>query len=147
MRARVLLGCSAFLVFAAVEANDSLVAQGAAALHQVHVRVDCLAGDGISFSLTPWTTTVRAGDSINWNLDPGANVSEMEVITKRPGGPWPFRRKPPYKVTKNHPMGAQALDDAHNDRRYQYAVSAICFRDSSNVDTVVIDPDIIIIRR
>lgn len=146
MRARVLLGCSAFLVVAAVEANDSLVAQGAAKAHQVHVRVDCLAGGGVSFSLTPWTIEMRAGDSINWNLDSGANVTEMEVITKRPGGAWPFRRKPPYKVTKDRPMGAQALDDAHSGRRYQYAVSAICVRGASEVDSVVIDPDIIIIR-
>lgn len=147
MRAKVLLGCCAFLVLAAVEANDALVAQGTFRTINVDVRVDCLAGRGVSFSLTPWVIEVGVGDSINWRLDAGANVTEMEVVTKQPGGAWPFRRKPPYRATKVRPAGAQALDNAQSGRRYKYAVSTVCVRDSASSDTVVIDPDIIIIRR
>ncbi len=147
MRAKVLLGCCAFLVLAAAEAKDSLVAQGTFRTVNVDVRVDCLAGRGVSFSLTPWLIEVNPGDSINWRLDAGANVTQMDVISKSPGNAWPFRRKPPYRATKARPAGAQSLDNAQSGRRYKYAVSTVCVRDSVSSDTVVIDPDIIIIRR
>ena len=147
MRARVLLGCSAFVVLAAVEAKDSLKAQGTFRTVNVDVRVDCLAGGGVSFSLTPWQIVVNPGDSLNWRLDQGANVSTIEIVAKGQGNQWPFRRKPPYRATKANPVGAQALDNSQTGRRYRYAVSTVCVRDSVNVDSVIIDPDIIIIRR
>ena len=145
MSGKVLLGCCAFLIVAALETNKSLDAQGAFQTVNVDVRVDCLAGRGVSFSLTPWSVVMRAGDSINWRLDNGANVSEMQVIAKT-GRPWPFRRRPPYRSTKARPAGAQALDPAQTGRRFQYAVSALCVRDDTTTDTVIIDPDMIIIR-
>ena len=147
MRAKVLLGCCAFLVLAAFEAKDSLVAQGAYRTVNVDVRVECLAGRGVSFSLTPWSIEMAAGDSINWRLEQGANVSEMEVIAKGPGNSWPFKKKPPYRSTKSKPAGAQSLDTNQKGRKYRYAVSTVCVRDSVTSDTVIIDPDIIIIRR
>ncbi len=146
MRAKVVLACGAAVLAAVVATKDSLDAQGAFRTVNVDVRIDCLAGRGVSFSLTPWAIEVLQGDSINWRLDGSANVSEMQVIAKR-NGQWPFRRKPPYRSTKARPAGAQALDAAQNGRKYQYAVSAICTRDSVTADTVIIDPDMIIIRR
>jgi hypothetical protein len=145
MRAKVLLGCCAFLVLAAFSTKQSIDAQGAYKTVNVDVRIDCLAGRGVSFSLSPWAIVMNAGDSLTWSLDSGANVSEMQVIAKQ-GKPWPFRDKPPYKSTKAKPAGARALDPGQNGRRYQYAVSAVCTRDSVTADTVIIDPDIIIIR-
>jgi hypothetical protein len=145
MRRKVLLGCGAFLVIAAIETKSSLDAQGTAQTVNVDVRVDCLAGRGVSFSLMPWSITMRAGDSINWRLDEGANVSEMQVIAKA-GGPWPFRRRPPFRSTKAQPAGAGSLDPGQTGRRYQYAVSALCVRNATTTDTVIIDPDMIIIR-
>ena len=81
MRGKVLLGCVAFIVLAAAEARDSLVAQGTARTVNVDVRVDCLAGRGVSFSLTPWTIDVAPGDSINWRLDQGAGRSGRSTRT------------------------------------------------------------------
>lgn len=145
MRAKVLVGCCAFLVLAAVSTKQSIDAQGAYKTVNVDVSIDCLPDRGVSFSLTPWAIVMNAGDSLTWSLDSGATVSEMQVIAKQ-GRPWPFRSRPPYKSTKAKPAGARALDPAQNGRRYQYAVSAICTRDSVTADTVIIDPDIIIIR-
>ena len=145
MRAKVLLGCCAFLIFAAVSTKKSIDAQGANKTVNVDVRIDCLAGRGVSFSLSPWAIVMNAGDSLTWSLDQGANVSEMQVIAKQ-GKPWPFRARPPYKSTKGKPAGARGLEPGQTGRRYQYAVSAICTRDSVTADTVIIDPDIIIIR-
>lgn len=145
MRAKVLVGCCAFLVLAAVTTKDSIDAQGSYKTVNVDVRIDCLAGRGVSFSLTPWSIVMNAADSITWSLDPGANVAEMQVVAKQ-GKPWPFRARPPYKSTKAKPAGARGLEPGQTGRRYQYAVSAICTRDSVTADTVIIDPDIIIIR-
>ena len=146
MRGKVLLGCSAFVVLAAFEARDSLVAQGTAKTVNVDVRIECLAGRGVSFSLTPWLIEVNRGDSINWRLDQSSNVNDMEIVSKMPGNRWPFRNKPPYNSAKGNPAGARALDNAETGRRYKYAVQTICMREGDQADTVVIDPDMIIIR-
>lgn len=150
MRAKVLLGCCAFLVLAAATTKDSLDAQGAAKTVAVDVRIDCLAGRGVSFSLTPWVIEMKAGDSLTWRLDQGANVSEMQVIAKQ-GKPWPFSSPPPRNATKEKPAGARALNPnvpppGMERFRYQYAVKAVCDRGAEASDTVIIDPDIIIIR-
>jgi hypothetical protein len=146
MRGKSLLSCCAFVVFTAVAIPDSLAAQGTPGVVNVNVRVDCLAGRGVSFSLIPWVIEVQPGDSINWLLDPTSNVTDMDVINKMPGNQWPFQRKPPYRSTKQNAAGARARDNAQSGRRYKYAVSAICPRNAAEADTVIIDPDMIIIR-
>jgi len=145
MRIRVLLLSVAVLVFATLQLEGSTGAQGTFATVDVDVRIDCLAGRGVSFSLVPWSITVKPGDSINWKLDPGSNVTEMQVVAKQ-GRPWPYGRKPPYNVTRTRPAGARALDPSQRGRRYQYAVTAVCVRDAATSDTVIIDPDLIIPR-
>lgn len=145
MRVKVLLTCGAVLVFAVVETKGSVDAQGSFQTVNVDARVDCLAGRGVSFSLTPWSISLRPGDSINWRLDAASNVTDMQVLAKT-GKPWPFSRKTPYKSSKGKPAGAQALDPTQAGRKYQYAVTAICVRDNVTSDTVIIDPDMIIIR-
>jgi hypothetical protein len=146
MRREVLLGCCA-LVLAAVAIPESLGAQGTGNTLNVNVRVDCLAGRGASFSLVPWQVVVQPDDSVNWVLEFGANVSEMEILNRTPGNRWPFVSRPPYRVTKDRPIGARARQAGQSDRRYKYAVSAICVRSATESDTLVIDPDMIIIRR
>lgn len=144
MRAKVLLTCCAVLGFAVVETKESADAQGSYQTVNVDVRVDCLAGRGVSFSLTPWSVSLKPGDSINWRLDASANVTDMQILAKA-GKPWPFKRKTPYKSSKGKPTGAQALDPAQTGKKYQYAVTAVCVRDSATSDTVIIDPDMIIV--
>lgn len=123
------------------------VRQQAAAV-QVSVRVDCLAGRGVSFSLTPWVATVQPGDSISWMLDEQSNAETLEVVQIRGNSNWPFARKLPYRTRKGQAVGARALDPAQRGGRYKYAVQAICTRTANpyTADTVLIDPDIIIIR-
>jgi hypothetical protein len=146
MRGKLLLGCCAFVVFAAVATPDSLAAQGVQNNVRVNVRIDCLAGRGVSFSLIPWVIEVQPNDSISWVLDSAATVSEMDVITKAPGGPWPFQRRPPYRSTKASAAGGQARAAGQTQTLYRYAVSAVCVRSATQSDTVIIDPDMIIRR-
>ena len=121
----------------------------AAGVVQVNVRVDCLAGRGVSFSLTPWIATVQPGDSISWMLDDQSNAESMEVVEIKGGNKnWPFAKKLPYKTRKGVGVGARTLDPVQKGGKYKYAVQAICTRTSNpySADTVLIDPDIIIIR-
>jgi hypothetical protein len=149
MRARAVLSAVAVAVVlgSTLAAADELARRQARNV-QVDVRIDCLAGRGVSFSLTPWEITVMPGDSISWKLDPQSNVDSMDIIEARPGRGWPFARKPPYKSRRSRANGARALDANQRGGRYRYAVRAICVRSESplEVDTVLIDPEMIIIR-
>lgn len=113
----------------------------------VYVRIDCLAGRGVSFSLMPWAITVQPGDSVAWRLDPGSNVDSMDVVEGK-DKKWPFKRKPPYKSTKAKAGGGQSLDANEKGGKYHYAVRAVCIRSAvpAVADTILIDPDMIIIR-
>jgi hypothetical protein len=116
---------------------------------QINVRVDCLAGRGVSFSLTPWVATVQPGDSISWMLDEQSNAESLEVVQIRGNNNWPFAKKLPYRTRKGgQGVGARALDSNQKGNKYKYAVQAICTRTANpyTADTVLIDPDIIIIR-
>ena len=147
MRGNVLMGC-ALVVLGAVATPDHVAGQATAGVVNVDVRVDCLAGRGLSFSLTPWLIAVQPGDSVNWRLEFGSNVTDMDIVNRTPGNQWPFLRKPPYRATRDSPAGARARDNSQGARsRYKYAVTAVCARSATESDTVVIDPDMIIIRR
>jgi hypothetical protein len=139
-------GAVAVVASTRLAASDPPPVRRAAQTIDVAVRVDCLAGRGVSFSLIPWSVTVSQGDSINWILDPQSNVDSMEVVGTKGKG-WPFTRKPPYKVAKNKPNGAKDHDLREKPGKYKYAVQAVCVRvPSMAADTVLIDPDMIIVR-
>lgn len=148
MHARVLLAGVAVAVLGTTIAGADELARRQSRNVQVDVRIDCLAGRGVSFSLTPWSISLNEGDSISWKLDSQANVDSMDVVEVSPGRGWPFARKPPYKSTKARANGARALDTNQRGRNYKYAIRAICVRAVSpyDADTVLIDPEMIIIR-
>ena len=147
MRASFLLlgGVVAVVGSTALYASDP-PAPPAAQTVTVNVRIDCLAGNGVSFSLLPWSITVAPGDSVNWMLDPGSNVDSMEVQEVKGKG-WPFKKKTPYKARKGgRGVGARELDSNEKAGKYKYNVQAICIRAPGSADTVLIDPDMIIVR-
>lgn len=145
----LLVGSAAVAVLAstAVFNDDPPPRPAAAQTHDVHVRIDCLAGRGVSFSLLPWAITLQPGDSVAWRLDAGSNVDSMDVIEAK-DKKWPFKRKPPYKSTKAKAGGGQELDPNEKGGKYHYAVRAVCVRSAvpAVADTILIDPDMIIIR-
>lgn len=147
MQASVLLLGGAVAVLASAIGAPDDPSPRAAQTVEVSVRVDCLAGRGVSFSLTPWSITLQPGDSVNWKLDSQANVDSMEVLETKGKG-WPFKRKPPYKSRRARAAGAQGLDPIQKAGKYKYSVQAICVRSTNPAvsDTVLIDPDMIIIR-
>ena len=147
MQAHVLLfGAAVAVIAATIDPGTSRTPQAGSV--EVSVRVDCLAGRGVAFSLTPWAARMNPGDSLSWVLDPQSNAESMEIQLVKGNNAWPFARKPPYRTTKGRPVGARGLDNNQRGSRYKYAVQAICVRSTApyDTDTVLVDPDIIIIR-
>ena len=147
MRASVLLlgGVVAVVGSTALYASDP-PAPPAAQTVAVNVRIDCLAGGGVSFSLVPWSIKLAPGDSVNWMLEPASNVDSMEVQEVKGKG-WPFKKKTPYKTKKGGSgVGARDLEATAKAGKYKYNVQAVCIRSPGLADTVLIDPDMIIVR-
>jgi hypothetical protein len=114
--------------------------------NQVDVTVDirCLAGNGVSFSLTPWAARLAVGDSIAWVLHPDAQVPEITITSKQAA--WPFVAAPPYKGNSNRPPKGKGMKaGVKAGDKYSYAVTAACQRSDGTYSTIIIDPDMIII--
>lgn len=111
---------------------------------EVNVRIECLPSRAVEFALSPWSVEVGPGDSVSWRLDPRSNVDSMTVVDA--SGRWPFRGRPP-KVMRN--QGARGVQERavtlRGANKYKYAVQAFCIRSATVTDTVLIDPDMIII--
>ena len=114
--------------------------------NQVDVTVDirCQPGNGVSFSLTPWSAQLAVGDSIAWILHPDAQVTEITITSKQAA--WPFVAGPPYKGNaRRPPKGKGMKPGVRAGDKYSYAVTAACPRADGTFSTVIIDPDMIII--
>ena len=120
-------------------------AQGTPA-NQVDVIVDirCLAGNGVSFSLVPWSARLAVGDSIAWVLHPDAQVPEITITSKQAA--WPFVAAPPYRGNAARPPKAKGMKTSVKaGDKFSYAVTAVCTRADGTVSNIIIDPDMIII--
>ncbi len=111
---------------------------------RVEVDVRCTPNNGVQFSLSPWTARLAQGDSIAWVLHPDANVSEITVTAKQPD--WPFTSMPPYKGNATRGPKGKGMKPNQLNKRYAYAINTSCARADGTTSTVVIDPDMIIIR-
>ena len=111
---------------------------------EVNVRIDCLPRRAVEFTLSPWSVEVGPGDSVSWRLDARSSVDSMSIVDQ--SGRWPFRGRPP-KVVRN--QGARGVRERaatlRGANKYKYAVQAFCVRSATVTDTVLIDPDMIII--
>ena|SRR5688572_14273213 len=141
MRAGVLLVSGAIAVASIAGFVDPRQPRPAAD-KEVNVYIEC-PPNGVEFALNPWSVDVPRGDSVSWRLDPRSDVDSMSVVYTRSN--WPFRRKPPYKVTRGQARGARDRDEAGRPGKYKYAIQAVCLRQGGAADTLLIDPDMIII--
>lgn len=146
MRRLMKAGCIA-IIAAAVLIGTSSKAEAQGTLgKQVNVAVDirCLAGNGVSFSLTPWKAELAPGDSIAWILSPDAGVPEITITSKQAA--WPYDDTPPYKGNAAKPPKLRKMKSSVKaGDKYSYAVTAVCTRADGTTSNVIIDPDMIII--
>ena len=100
--------------------------------------------NGVNYKVDPWTVTLKQGDTIEWDLDAGANTDEIVIQPKRADA-WPFetRRFRGGRGNNNRPHG-RGMHPGERGRRYQYNVLMVCKGDVSRPDTIVVDPEMII---
>ena len=109
----------------------------------VQVSVNAICGENsVQFSASPWTAPVARGDTVVWVLDNLSNVDAITVNAVKPNA-WPYRETS-LRGTKKVPARARDMKaSAQSGVRYRYNVQFICVI-AQKVDTVVIDPDMII---
>ena len=146
MRSRLLVIRAGFNVLAAagVGLPIAMGAQGTPGGVNVAIDIQCTANNGVLFSLTPWNARIYQGDSIAWVLNPNAQVPEITISSKQAA--WPFTSGPPYKGNAAMPPKAKGMKPNQGGKRFAYAVTAVCTRADATKDSVIIDPDVIIIR-
>ncbi len=110
----------------------------------INVDIQCLPGNAVSFTLAPWNAQVPLGDSVSWSLNQDAGVSEITISSKQTA--WPFTSAPPYKGNAARKPKARGMKSGVKvGDRYSYAVMGVCTRADGSTNTVIIDPDMIII--
>ena len=115
------------------------------ALIPVTVSLTC-ADAGMQASITPYIVQVPEGDQVEWKLAEGSTVMELE-IDKKPNGSWPYDGKLPYKGGKDNPAKSGQMKGGLVGRKFGYTISGTCTSTGGEARRIVIDPDMIIIRR
>ena len=114
---------------------------GAPTTVTVGVDLRCTV-NGASYSIYPWSVTLRQDDSVDWRLYPTATTDEMIVQPRNPKA-WPFATTRSKGDRTNRPYGRDMRPDEHGNR-YEYDILMVCKGDVSRPDTVRIDPEMII---
>jgi hypothetical protein len=145
MRRLAVVACSvvAALVTSGAALPSIAAAQATTGGVTVNVDIRCNPGNGVQFTLAPWTAQLAQGDSIVWALSTDANVPDITITSKQ--STWPFSASPPYKGNAATPPKGKGMKPGQVGKRYSYAVTAVCTRADGTTNTVVIDPDLIIV--
>jgi hypothetical protein len=109
----------------------------------VDVTITC-TGEGIQAFITPYTARLQPGDGIDWRLVASPNVQEIS-IDRKPGRDWPYASSPPYRGQSGNPAKGRNMKSTARGT-YPYSISGICQPPGGSPRSVIIDPDMIIIR-
>ncbi len=113
------------------------------AVRPVVLTVTC-TGQGVNFSLMPWSVGLSNANPVEWRINSNANTDEI-TIEPKPGEGWPFEEAPPFRATKTAPKRAGALKSGlQRGDVYRYTVTLTCRTPSSGPYRVVIDPDMVV---
>ncbi|MDO8501191.1 MAG: hypothetical protein Q7S20_05070 [Gemmatimonadaceae bacterium] len=143
MRPITVVACITIAALAAAACNKDLARDTNTNL-LVDVSITC-TGDGVQFSLSPWRASLREGDEITWNLASDPAISSITINKKQSA--WPFMTQPPYSGGHDKQPHAKGMKANQGGKPpFKYSVTGICTRAGGIADTVVIDPDMIIIK-
>lgn len=93
-------------------------------------------------SVSPWRVSLPTrNDQIQWDV---SNGSDSVSITAKNVNRWPFGTNPPFKAKYGSPAIGKGIPSSVPAGKYQYNIIGICPRAGGVVDTVVVDPDMII---
>jgi hypothetical protein len=117
------------------------------AAYPVNVTITC-AGAGLKAEIDPYIAQVPEGDEVVWSLTPASTADDFE-IDKKDGlfKKWPYDDSPPYKGDKNKPAKAGKMKADQVGKSFAYSITATCTTPTGEKRKVIIDPDMIIIRR
>lgn len=111
----------------------------------VSVSLTC-ADTGMQASISPYIVQIPEGDQVEWKLTDNSTVSEIEIDKKKDGS-WPYDGDLPYKGSKERAAKAGRMKSGLVGRKFGYTISGTCTSSGGEERRIVIDPDMIIIRR
>ena len=115
--------------------------QGVTTTKSVSISFKCTT-DGATMTVSPWRVTLPTrNDQVQWDV---SNGSDSVSIAAKNVNRWPFSTNPPYKAKYGSPAVGRGIPSSVPAGKYQYNIIGICPRAGGVVDTVVIDPDMII---
>lgn len=112
----------------------------------VSVRITCV-GDTVNASIFPYIAQVPDSDGVTWNLVESPNVTAFEINKKKWNSAWPYSTRTPVKGDRERPAQASGMKAGLVGRKFSYNISAVCAIPGGEPRKIVIDPDMIIIRR
>ena len=113
---------------------------------EVTMIMKCATNNGIEASVQGWRRRVPKGDSITWRLVGANSVDSVVLVRVDTTAPWPFSDQNDIVVKRLGTVTRVRSDTASVDRTFHYAIKATCNLDGGVVDTVLIDPIMILPR-
>lgn len=101
------------------------------------------AATGARFELNQVSFTVRHRDTITWYAHPSSNAA-MEIIPKPGPARWGLLMMRPDTIPPGGSLPI-VIPPGADTGRYKYSVRFICNRTTAQPDTVLVDPDFILV--
>ncbi|HXV15299.1 MAG TPA: hypothetical protein VD758_00875 [Gemmatimonadaceae bacterium] len=119
-------------------ADDGRPAPGVA-----HIHFNCGTEEGADIGVKPFRLKLDKRDGqLEWMLV-GSDVDSV-LLTPKPTSTWPFTAPPPLVVRKSANGIAKGIPETIQPGVYKYQITGFCIRPGGVVDTVGLDPDMII---
>lgn len=94
---------------------------------------------GIATSVVPWVANADSIQPIVWTIASSAQVQQL-TIDRSGSGAWPFKARPPYRVTPQQPVSQLERDSSWTKgKTAHYMISGTC-----NGHAFTLDPDMIV---
>jgi hypothetical protein len=112
--------------------------------YTVQLDITCPASGAATVTVNPWRAELGQGQDIGWELRSQAQSDSFAVEPKRQGPQyWPYPDTGRHNGTKTDRAPYRGMKPGQQGRAFKYNIVVWCVR-QGRVDTVVVDPDIVI---
>jgi hypothetical protein len=109
----------------------------------VNIDLECLANDSVRFTLSPWRVTIPAHGAIVWKFGKAPNGTRAVIAPPANTTRWPFQQSS-FTTVLGNPNPPGTLNANAAPGTYKYTVTTSCDRGSGKIETIIIDPDMMI---